>query len=51
MTLTDFNLNEKTEEEKRLLRYSDKPVAAIVAHTRVFPPMGIFLKCSRNMQE
>ena len=29
MTLTDFILNEKTEEAKRLLRYSDKSVAAI----------------------
>lgn len=28
-TLTDFILNEKTEEAKRLLRYSDKPQAAI----------------------
>ena len=29
MTLTDFILSEKTEEAKRLLRYSDKSVAAI----------------------
>ncbi len=29
MTLTDFILTEKTEEAKRLLRYSDKSVAAI----------------------
>ena len=29
MTLTDFILNEKTEEAKRLLRYSDKSIAAI----------------------
>ena len=29
MTLTDFILNEKTEEAKRLLRYSDKSAAAI----------------------
>ena len=29
MTLTDFILNEKTEEARRLLRYSDKPAAAI----------------------
>ena len=29
MTLTDFILSEKTEEAKRLLRYSDKSAAAI----------------------
>ncbi len=29
MTLTDFILNEKTEEAKRLLRYSDKTASAI----------------------
>ena len=28
-TLTDFNLKEKTEEAKRLLRYSDKSFTAI----------------------
>ena len=32
MTLTDFILNEKTEEAKRLLRYSDKPASAIAAY-------------------
>ncbi|MCR5665150.1 MAG: helix-turn-helix domain-containing protein [Oscillospiraceae bacterium] len=32
MTLTDFILNEKTEEAKRLLRYSDKSLAAISAY-------------------
>lgn len=31
-TLTDFILNEKTEEAKRLLRYSDKSAAAIGAY-------------------
>ena len=31
-TLTDFILNEKTEEAKRLLRYSDKSAAAIAAY-------------------
>ena len=31
-TLTDFILNEKTEEAKRLLRYSDKTAAAIGAY-------------------
>ena len=31
-TLTDFILNEKTEEAKRLLRYSDKPLSAIGAY-------------------
>lgn len=29
MTLTDFILKEKTEEAKRLLRYTDKPITAI----------------------
>ena len=28
-SLTDFILYEKTEEAKRLLRYSDKPITAI----------------------
>ena len=32
MTLTDFILKEKTEEAKRLLRYSDKSAAAIAAY-------------------
>ncbi len=32
MTLTDFILTEKTEEAKRLLRYSDKSAAAIAAY-------------------
>ncbi len=32
MTLTDFILNEKTEEAKRLLRWSDKTAAAIGAY-------------------
>lgn len=32
LTLTDFILNEKTEEAKRLLRYSDKPLSAISAY-------------------
>ena len=31
-TLTDFILKEKTEEAKRLLRYSDKPLTAIGAY-------------------
>lgn len=31
-TLTDFILKEKTEEAKRLLRYSDKPLAAISSY-------------------
>ena len=30
--LTDFILKEKTEEAKRLLRYSDKPLTAIGAY-------------------
>ena len=29
MTLTDFILKEKTEEAKRLLRYTDKPLSSI----------------------
>lgn len=32
MTLTDFVLKEKIEEGKRLLRYTDKPVAAIAVY-------------------
>lgn len=31
-TLTDYILSEKTEEAKRLLRYSDKPLSAISAY-------------------
>ena len=31
-TLTDFILSEKTEEAKRLLRYSDKPLSAVSAY-------------------
>lgn len=31
-TLTDFILKEKTEEAKRLLRYSDKPLTAIASY-------------------
>ena len=31
-TLTDFILKEKTEEAKRLLRYSDKPLTAISSY-------------------
>ena len=32
MTLTEFIMREKIEEGKRLLRYTDKPVAAIAAY-------------------
>lgn len=32
MTLTDFVLNEKIDEGKRLLRYTDKPISAIAAY-------------------
>ena len=32
MTLTDFILKEKTEEAKRLLRYTDKTLPAISAY-------------------
>ena len=31
-TLTDFILSEKTEEAKRLLRYSDRPLSAVSAY-------------------
>ena len=31
-TLTDFILSEKTEEARRLLRYSDKPLSSISAY-------------------
>ena len=43
MTLTDFILNEKTEEAKRLLRYSDKSAAAIGAYLG-FSSHGHFAK-------
>ena len=42
-TLTDFILNEKTEEAKRLLRYSDKPAAAIAAYLG-FSSHGHFIR-------
>ena len=42
-TLTDFILQEKTEEAKRLLRYSDKPAAAISAYLG-FSSHGHFCK-------
>ena len=35
-TLTDFILSEKTEEAKRLLRYSEKPLSAIGAYLGFF---------------
>lgn len=43
VTLTDFILNEKTEEAKRLLRYSDKTAAAISAYLG-FSSQGHFAK-------
>lgn len=43
MTLTDFILNEKTEEAKRLLRYSDKPQSAISSYLG-FSSQGHFAK-------
>ncbi len=43
MTLTDFILNEKTEEAKRLLRYSDKSASAIAAYLG-FSSHGHFCK-------
>lgn len=42
-TLTDYILNEKTEEAKRLLRYSDKSAAAIAAYLG-FSSHGHFCK-------
>ncbi len=43
VTLTDFILNEKTEEAKRLLRYSDKSASAISAYLG-FSSQGHFAK-------
>ena len=43
MTLTDFILNEKTEEAKRLLRYSDKSQSAISSFLG-FSSQGHFAK-------
>ena len=37
-SLTDFILNEKTEEAKRLLRYSDKPLTAISTYLAFSSP-------------
>ena len=42
-TLTDFILNEKTEEAKRLLRYSDKSASAIASYLG-FSSHGHFCK-------
>ena len=42
-TLTDFILNEKTEEAKRLLRYSDKSASSIAAYLG-FSSHGHFCK-------
>ena len=42
-TLTDFILNEKTEEAKRLLRYSDKSASAIAAYLG-FSSHGHFIR-------
>ena len=42
-SLTDFILSEKTEEAKRLLRYSDKPQSAISAYLG-FSSQGHFAK-------
>ena len=42
-TLTDYILTEKTEEAKRLLRYSDKPAAAIGAYLG-FSSHGHFIR-------
>ena len=42
-TLTDFILREKTEEAKRLLRYSDKSASAIGAYLG-FSSHGHFIR-------
>ena len=42
-TLTDYILNEKTEEAKRLLRYSDKSASAIASYLG-FSSHGHFIK-------
>ena len=42
-TLTDYILNEKTEEAKRLLRYSDKTASAIASYLG-FSSHGHFIK-------
>ena len=47
MTPTDFILNEKTEEAKRLLRYSDKSAAAIGAYLG-FSSHGHFARVFRK---
>ena len=46
-TLTDFILNEKTQEAKRLLRYSDKPQSAICAYLG-FSSQGHFARVFRK---
>ena len=43
MTLTDFILGEKTEEAKRLLQHSDKPLSLIADHL-VFSSQSHFTK-------
>ena len=42
-TLTDFILQEKTEEAKRLLRYSEKSLSAIAAYL-AFSSQGHFAR-------
>ena len=46
-SLTDFILNEKTEEAKRLLRYSDKNASAIAAYLG-FSSQGHFCRVFRT---
>ncbi|MGN0972098.1 MAG: helix-turn-helix domain-containing protein, partial [Aristaeellaceae bacterium] len=46
-TLTDFILKEKTEEAKRLLRYSDKSLSAIGAYLGFSSP-GHFTQVFRK---
>ena len=47
MTLTDFILNEKTEEAKRLLRYTDK-TAAVIGSYLGFSSQGHFSRVFRK---
>lgn len=49
MTLTDFILKEKTEEAKRLLRYTDKPITSISAYLG-FSSQSHFSRTFKNTQ-
>ena len=52
MTLTDFILKEKTEEAKRLLRYTDKPITSISAYLGFSSQSHfshVFKKCTNSL--